>query len=165
MALNAMRDGIKTFGLTTPMMKKTRSNDPQVFRDVTDRPAAILGTIMSDSKLAIEEREEGDVTVLTLTGEITLDDGDLAFRRRVHDLIDRGRAKLVVDLAGVMFIDSAGVGMLAAKLKTVRERGGDLRLSRLSNRGQRLLGMMKILVAFETFDDEASAVASYGWPR
>jgi len=120
---------------------------------------------MSDSKLDIQERDDGDVTVLTLTGEITLDDGDLAFRRRVHELIDRGRAKLVVDLAGVTFIDSAGVGMLAAKLKTVREKGGDLRLSRISSRGQRLLGIMKILIAFETFDDEASAVSSFAWRR
>ena len=118
---------------------------------------------MPDSKLAIEERAEGDVTVLTLTGEITLDDGDLLFRRRVHELLDRGRTKLVVDLGNVTYIDSSGVGMMAAKLKTVRERGGDLRLARISSRSQRLLGMMKLLIAFETFDDEASAVRSFAW--
>ena len=118
---------------------------------------------MPDSKLTIEERHEGEVTVLTLTGQITLDDGDLLFRRHIHDLLDRGRTKVVVDLADVTYIDSSGVGMMAAKLKTVREKGGDLRLARISSRSQRLFGMMKLLIAFETFDDEASAVRSFTW--
>jgi anti-anti-sigma factor len=120
---------------------------------------------MADSKLDIQERHEGEVTVLTLAGQITLDDGDLLFRKRVHDLLDQGRTKFVVDLADVTYIDSAGVGMLAAKLKTVKDKGGALRLARISARSQRLLGMMKILIAFETFDDVASAVNSFTWPR
>ena len=120
---------------------------------------------MPASKLDIQERHDGEVTVLTLTGQITLDDGDLLFRQRVHDLVDQGRVKLVVDLANVTYIDSAGVGMLAAKLKTVKGKGGDLRLARITRRSQHLLGMMKILIAFETFDDEASAVKSFSWQR
>ena len=118
---------------------------------------------MPDSKLAVVERSEGDVTVLTLTGQITLDDGDLAFRRVVHELLERGRAKIVVDIGGVTYIDSAGVGMMAAKLKTVREKGGDLKLARISSKSQRVLGMMKLLLAFETFEDEAAAVTSFSW--
>ena len=118
---------------------------------------------MPQSKLDIQERQEGDVTVLTLTGQITLDDGDLLFRKHVHDLLDQGRTKIVVDMAGVTYVDSAGVGMLAGKLKTVRERGGDLKLARLTSKGQRVLGMMKLLIAFETFDDDASAIKSFAW--
>lgn len=118
---------------------------------------------MPESKLDIQERQEGDVTVLTLTGQITLDDGDLAFRRAVHDLLERGRTKIVVDIANVTYIDSAGVGMMAGKLKTVREKGGDLKLARITGKSQRLLGMMKLLLAFETFDDEASAIKSFAW--
>ena len=120
---------------------------------------------MEDSKLDVQERDEGTVTVLVLTGEITVDDGELVFRKRVHDLLDRGRTQLVVDLGGVTYIDSAGVGMIAAKLKTVRERGGDLRMSRMSARSLRLFGMLKLLIAFEHFDDQASAIKSYEWPR
>jgi len=111
--------------------------------------------------LDIVERQDGDVAVLTLTGQMVLDDGDLAFGRHVSDLTSRGVVKIVVDLAGVTFMDSSGVGMMAAKLKHVRERGGDLRLVHLSARSQRLLGMMKLLVAFDTFDDEAMAVRSF----
>ena len=92
-----------------------------------------------------------------------LDDGDLAFRRKVHELIDAGRVKLVVDLAGVTYIDSAGIGMMVAKLKTVREKKGDIKLARLTSRTQSLLAMLKLIMVFETFDDEASAVRRFAW--
>ncbi|MCA1559727.1 MAG: STAS domain-containing protein [Acidobacteria bacterium] len=116
---------------------------------------------MGESKLNIVERQVDDVMVVTLTGQILLDDGDLAFRRQVHDLIGRGCVRIVVDLAGVTYIDSSGVGMLAAKLKTVRESGGDMRLVHLTSRSQRLLGMMKLVTVFETFENEAEAVRSF----
>lgn len=114
-----------------------------------------------DSKLTIHERQEGDVSILTLAGQMLLDDGDLAFGRRVSELSGRGIVRLVVDLGGVTFIDSSGVGMLAAKLKHVRERGGDIRLVHLTSRSQRLFGTMKLMMVFESFDDEAAAVRSF----
>jgi anti-sigma B factor antagonist len=91
---------------------------------------------------------------------MVLDDGDLAFGRRVRDLVDRGRTKVVLDLRNVSYIDSSGVGMLVAKLKTLREQGGDIRLLNLNPRAESLLGMLKLLVLFETFQDEGSAVRS-----
>jgi anti-sigma B factor antagonist len=114
-----------------------------------------------ESKLSIVERRAGEVTVVTLSGEMLLDDGDLAFGRHISGLIDRGQVRIVVDLAGVTYIDSSGVGMMAAKLKRVRESGGDMRLAHLTSRSQRLLGMLKLKTVFETFDDEESAVRSF----
>ena len=119
---------------------------------------------MAESKLTMEERRTGDVTVLVLTGQMVLDDGDLAFRKRIHDLIDRDRTKVVLDLGGVTYIDSSGVGMLVAKLKTVKERGGDMKLLNLTRRAESLLGMLKLLMLFETFEDEAAAVRSFAPP-
>lgn len=116
---------------------------------------------MNDSKLHIAERQVDEVTILTLTGEVMQEDGDLAIRRAVHDLISRGCVKIVVDLGGVTYIDSSGIGMLAAKLKTVRESGGDLRLLNLTRRSQRILGMMKLTTTFQTFEDESAAVQSF----
>lgn len=116
---------------------------------------------MADSKLTIEEQLSGPVAVLTLKGQMVLDDGDLAFGRRVRDLADRGVTKLVLDLSDVTYIDSSGVGMLVAKLKTLRERGGDIRLLKLNPRAESLLGMLKLLVLFETFQDEGAAVRSF----
>lgn len=114
-----------------------------------------------DSKLAIEERLIGDVAVLRLIGQMLVDDGDLAFGRRIVDLVNRGITKIAVDMGGVTFVDSSGVGMMAAKLKYLRERGGDMRLVHLTARTQRVLGMMKMMIIFETFDDEAAAVHSF----
>ena len=75
------------------------------------------------SKLTITEHQQGDVTVLTLAGELTLDDGDLAFGRYVDQMIAVGRRQIVVDLSSVSYIDSAGVGMLVAESKRVTEKG------------------------------------------
>lgn len=115
------------------------------------------------SKLKILEREAGDVTILDLAGEITLDDGDLAYRKKVHELLDRGRFRILLNLSGVTRIDSAGVGMLAAKLKTVREKHGDVKLVNLTTRSSKLFGMMKILTVFEAFDTEEAALRSFSY--
>lgn len=116
---------------------------------------------MPESKLHIDQRQVADVTLLILTGEMHLDDGDLAFRRKIHELIAEQRVKIVIDLGGVTSIDSSGVGMMAAKLKTVRESGGDLRLLHLNARGHRLFTLAKLRTAFESFDDEAAALRSF----
>jgi len=115
------------------------------------------------SRLQIAERRAGDVTVLVLTGDITIDDGDLAFRKKVHELVDQGQVKLVVDLSGVQYIDSSGIGMLVAKVQTVRQKKGDIKLVRLTRRTQSLLSMLKLAMVFETFDDEETAVRRFAW--
>jgi anti-sigma B factor antagonist len=117
------------------------------------------------SKLAIAERESGDVTILTLSGQLVLDDGDLAFRKKIHELVDRGRTRIVVNLEGVTYIDSAGVGMVVSKLKTLRERGGDMKLLNLNVRGLRIFGITKLMFVFDTFDSEALAVRSFEFDR
>src|SRR5262245_6831060 len=115
------------------------------------------------SRLQIAEHRAGDATVLVLTGDLTMDDGDLAFRKKVHELVDQGQVKLVVDLSGVQYIDSSGIGMLVAKVQTVRQKQGDIKLVRLTRRTQSLLSMLKLAMVFETFDDEETAVKRYAW--
>jgi len=133
-------------------------------RDDADRTFAVSGASMAHdaSKLRIEERRVGDVTILMLSGDMLLDDGDLAFGAQVHGLIGEGRTKVVVDFAEVAHVDSSGVGMLVAKLQKIRQKGGDLRLTRLAPRYQRLLATMKLATIFQIFEDEASAVRSFG---
>ena len=118
---------------------------------------------MPESKLGIVERQVDDVTILVLTGEILLDDGDLAYGRKIDELVATGRVKILVDLAGVTYIDSSGVGMMAAMLKSVRKHGGDVRLLRVSTKGQRLLSLLRLRTLFEDFDDEALALRSFQW--
>jgi anti-sigma B factor antagonist len=118
---------------------------------------------MAESKLTIEERHAGDVTILVLTGQMLLDDGDLAFGKRISDLIDRGWAKIVLDLGGVTYIDSSGVGMIVFQLKTLKQNGGDMKLLHLNPRAESLFGMLKLLIVFDRFEDEAAAVRSFAW--
>ena len=116
---------------------------------------------MADSKLQIVERQVAGVVVLMLSGEITLDDGDLAYGRRISELEARGLVRILVDLAGVTYIDSSGIGMMAATLKEVRKHGGDIRLLRLNTQGQRLFSVLKLKTTFEVFDDETVALRSF----
>ena len=116
---------------------------------------------MPESKLRIDERDVQGVAVLDLSGQMLLDDGDLAFGRRINDLVGRGCVQILVDLANVSYIDSSGIGMMAAKLKDVRKHGGDMRLMKLTTHGQRLFSVLKLKTTFEIFDDEATALRSF----
>ena len=127
--------------------------------------AAASSMELNASRLTIQEHEIGVVTVLKLIGEILLDDGDLLFRAHVHDLIDKDRAKLVVDFGDVTHVDSSAVGMLVGKQQMLRKIGGDIRLVHLSPRYRRLLTTMRVLPLFHVFDDEATAVASFSDTR
>ena len=118
---------------------------------------------MAESKLTIEARHTGDVTVLLLAGQMLLDDGDLAFGKRISDLIDRGRAKIVLDLGDLTYIDSSGIGMIVFQHKALKRSGGDMKLLHLNRRAETLFGMLKLLIVFERFEDEAAAVRSFGW--
>src|SRR5262245_53746876 len=118
-------------------------------------------TVPATSRLQISEHRVGDATVLVLAGDITIDDGDLAFRKKIHELIDAAQVKLIVDLSGIQHIDSSGIGMLVAKVQTLRQRKGDIKLVRLTRRTQSLLATLKLAMVFETFDDEETAARRY----
>ncbi len=111
--------------------------------------------------MKLNERAVGDVTLLELGGRLVLDDGDTLLRDRVNDLVSRGRLKIVVDLRDVTYIDSCGLGVLIAKLVSVRNKGGDLRLLHLSPRSHRIFEICKLESVFDAFESEADAVASF----
>src|SRR6185503_16696768 len=117
---------------------------------------------MGESKLAIEERQAGDVTILVLSGQMLLDDGDLTFGKQITALIERGCTKVVLDLSGVTYIDSSGVGTIVFQQKALKQHGGDMKLLHLNRRAETLFGMLKLLIVFERFEDEAAAVRSFG---
>ena len=115
------------------------------------------------SKLQIDVRQVEDITVMTLRGEITADDGDLVLGRGVDELIKKGHVKIVLNLADVTYIDSSGVGMMVAESKAVYGQGGVMKLAHLTARSHHLLAMLKLKLVFEIFDDEASALRSFVW--
>src|SRR5262245_49569021 len=109
---------------------------------------------MGEPKLKIDERDVGDVTVLELSGQILLDDGELEVWRRINVLGANGRVKILMDLSAVTYMDSAGVGMLASIVKKLRASHGDMKLLKLTTRGQRVFGTMKLHMLFEEFENE-----------
>ena len=111
--------------------------------------------------LVITERVVGDVTVLRLTGRLVLFEGDAILRQYVDDLVRKGRVKLLLDFAEVTYIDSAGIGMLIAKYLSVRRKGGDLKLLRLTARGLLVMTITKLFTVFETFDTEEDGLRSF----
>ena len=113
------------------------------------------------SVLRIAERNVGGVTILDLAGRLVMDQGDAAFRDRVVDLLARQQKQMIINLQEVTYIDSAGVGMLVAKMLSVRRAGGDMKLLHLTTRSNRVMTITRLLTVFEAFDDEEEAIRSF----
>jgi anti-sigma B factor antagonist len=108
----------------------------------------------------IIERTLNDVTVLDLDGNLALE-GNAQFRTRVTATIDAGSRKLILNLAGVPYMDSSGLGEIISCYTALRGVSGHLKLLNLSKRLHNLLVITKLVTVFETFDSEPAAVASF----
>ena len=110
----------------------------------------------------IDERVIGDITIMAVTGEITLNQGgDVMLKDKVRSLIQQGHRKLVVDLGNVKYVDSAGLGELVQAYATMKNAGGALKLIGLTKRIKDLLTITKLVTVFETYENEATAIASF----
>ena len=111
--------------------------------------------------MQIEERTVGDVTVLDLKGKMTLGEGDELLKDKINSLMNQGRGKILMNLEGVPYIDSAGLGEIVRTYTTVSRQGGTMKLVNLTKRITDLLSITKLLTVFETFDNESEALKSY----
>ena len=111
--------------------------------------------------MVIEERIVGDVTILDLKGKMTLGEGDELLKDKINSLIHQGQKKLLLNLEGVPYIDSAGLGEIVRTYTTVSRLGGNLKLVNLTKRITDLLSITKLLTVFETFDAEPEALKSF----
>ena len=111
--------------------------------------------------MQIEERTVGDVLILDVKGRITLGEGDELLKDKVNSLLNQGQKKIVLNLAAVPYIDSAGLGEIVRTYTTVSRQGGNLKLLNLTKRITDLLSITKLLTVFETFDSENEAVRSF----
>jgi anti-sigma B factor antagonist len=108
--------------------------------------------------------DSGDVTVVALTGRITLGEGTSRLRDAVRQTLERGRKKIVLNLAEVVYVDSSGLGELVHALTSVRRAGGQLKLSNLQALMRDLIQITRLYSVFEAFPDEQSAVKSFHQP-
>jgi anti-sigma B factor antagonist len=120
---------------------------------------------MTRPSLRISQRQAGEVTVLDLSGQLILDDGDAVFRDAVNDLVERSRLHIVVNLADVTYIDSAGIGVLIGRYLAIKRRGGDMKLANLTSRSHRVMTITHLLTVFDAYDSVDQAVQSFGQPQ
>ena len=111
--------------------------------------------------MQIDERTVGDVMVLDVKGKVTLGEGDEMLKDKVNSLVNQGNKKIVLNLAEVPYIDSAGLGEIVRTYTTVSRQGGSLKLLNLTKRITDLLSITKLLTVFETYDSENDAVRSF----
>jgi len=111
--------------------------------------------------MKIVEREVSGVTVMDLHGKILIGEGDDVLREAVTKAVDGGKTKLVLNLAEVPYVDSAGLGEIVRCYTTVSRKGGRLKLLNLTKKIQDLLAITKLLTVFETYDTEDEAIKSF----
>jgi anti-sigma B factor antagonist len=111
--------------------------------------------------MKIVERLVGDVVILDLQGKILIGEGDDQLREAVTKLADSGKTKILLNLAEVPYVDSAGLGEVVRCYTTVSRKGGKLKLLNLTKKIQDLLAITKLLTVFETYDSEDEAIKSF----
>src|SRR5204863_10186500 len=138
--------------------RRRRDGEP---RSIPSFVACGRGRVLSSHRdfiwsvsMQIEERMVGDVVMLDLKGKITLGEGDELLKDKVNSLVNQGHKKIVLNLADVPYIDSAGLGEVVRTYTTVSRQGGSLKLLNLTKRITDLLSITKLLTVFETFDSE-----------
>ena len=111
--------------------------------------------------MQIEERALGEVMILDVKGKLTIGDGDELLKDKINSLIQQGRKKLILNLEGVPYVDSAGLGEIVRTYTTVSRQGGNLKLLNLTKRITDLLMITKLLTIFDTYVSEEEALNSF----
>jgi len=111
--------------------------------------------------MKIVERQVGNVVILDLHGKILIGEGDDALRDAITRLVDGGKTKILLNLADVPYVDSAGLGEIVRCYTTVSRKGGRLKLVNLTKKIQDLLSITKLLTVFECYDSEEEAIRSF----
>ena len=113
------------------------------------------------AELNIRERQAGDITVLDMDGRITIGEGSISLRSAVRRLLEEGKKNILLNLAGVGYIDSSGIGELVSSYTAIKNNQGQLKLLSLTEKLRDLLTITKLLTVFDAYDTEAEALESF----
>lgn len=111
--------------------------------------------------MKISKREVNGVTIVDISGRITLGDEIATLRKTIQELLAHGAKKIVLNLGDVTYIDSSGLGELVTAFTSVRNRGGELKLLNLTKKVRDLLQITKLYTVFDIKDDEGAAVSAF----
>ena len=106
-------------------------------------------------------RQLDGVTVVDMSGRITLGEGSVILRATIRDLIGKGQKRILLNLGDVTYIDSSGIGELVSAFTAVRREGGELKLLNLTKKVHDLLQITKLYTVFDIKDDETAAIKSF----
>ena len=106
-------------------------------------------------------RQVDGVTIVDMSGRITLGEGSVILRDIIRELIGKGERRLLLNLGDVTYIDSSGIGELVSAYTAVRKEGGELKLLNLTKKVHDLLQITKLYTVFDVKDDEAAAIAAF----
>jgi anti-sigma B factor antagonist len=106
-------------------------------------------------------REVGDVTVIDMDGRITLGEGSALLRDLIRENLARGRKKIVLNLAGIVYIDSTGLGELVSGYRLIKSEGGEIKLLNLNKKVTDLLQITRLYTVFDIHNQESQAVTSF----
>jgi anti-sigma B factor antagonist len=111
--------------------------------------------------LYIDQRRNADVTILDLKGKLRVGGNAVALHRSIRSLILEKNTQIILNLAGVTFIDSCGLGELVASQVSVENKAGEIKLIGLTDELRELLRATRLLAVFDTFANEAEAIQSF----
>jgi anti-sigma B factor antagonist len=111
--------------------------------------------------LKINVRESGNVVILDLNGRITIGEEAASLRNTIKEHLDSGQKNILLNLAGVSYIDSTGLGQFVGSFATVTSRGGQLKLLNLQKKLQELMQITKLITVFEAYTNEPAAIRSF----
>ena len=111
--------------------------------------------------LRMTDRQVGGVDVLDIEGRIVLGEESNAFREKVKGLLAAGKKNIILNLAQVGYIDSAGLGTLVSTFHSARSQGATLKLVSLGSKFKKVLQVTKLMAVFDTYENEAAAIASF----
>jgi anti-sigma B factor antagonist len=111
--------------------------------------------------LRTKTRQEDGVAIIQLEGRITLGEGSGTVRDAVKHTLAQGHRRIVLDLAGVSYVDSGGLGELVGCFATATSQGAVVRLLHLQSKVRGLLQITKLSTVFETYEDEKAALRSF----
>src|ERR1700685_3793196 len=109
----------------------------------------------------MSERDVNGVTVVDIDGRIVLGEESNSFREKIKSLLAAGKKKIVLNLANVVYIDSAGLGTLVATFHSASSQGATLKMANLGAKFKEVLQVTKLMTVFDTYDSEALAVQSF----
>jgi anti-sigma B factor antagonist len=113
------------------------------------------------AELNISERQAGDVTILDLSGKVTIGEGSVALRTTIRRLLGEGKKNILLNLGSVGYVDSSGIGELVSSYTAVQKEGGSLKMLNLTQKIQDLLAITKLLTVFDVYENEGDALAGF----